>query len=52
MMELSGETLLLVGGCIMAISLVGGGIGSMVLRISGKRLEKRLEAEYGPKRHG
>lgn len=46
----SGETLMLIGGCIMAASLVGGIISGIFLRISGKRLEKQLEAEYGPKR--
>ena len=46
------ELLFFIGVSIMAVAVVGAIISSVILHISGKRLKKRLEAEYGPKRHG
>lgn len=46
-----GELLLYGGIGIMTLSALGGIAAAVLLRISGKRLRLRLEAEYGKKRH-
>ena len=48
----SGSELLFYGGISVMATAVILGIGSaVVLRITGKRLRRRLENEYGKKRH-
>ena len=47
-----GELLLVIGASIMAVAVIGAIIAYVIFHISGKRLKKRLKAEYGPKRHG
>ncbi len=49
---LSGSELLLWGGVgAMAISAVGGVLCCFLFSLSGKKLKKRLEQEYGEMRH-
>ena len=43
--------LFLTGVALMAASAVGAVVAFAVLRVSGKRLREKLEAEFGPKRH-
>lgn len=45
-----GEMLLYGGAALMAAALAALAVSLFLLRRSGKRLEKRLEREYGEKR--
>lgn len=48
----SGSEMLFYGGiALMAAAVAAGVVAFTILRISGKRLKARLEAEYGKKRH-
>ncbi len=48
----SSSELLFYGGiALMAVTIIIGAAVFVILRISGKRLKTRLEAEYGKKRH-
>lgn len=50
--NLNGSELLFYGGIALMTAAVAFGIAVfLLLRISGKRLKTRLEAEYGKKRH-
>lgn len=46
-----GELLLMIGLSVMALAAIGAVIAGVLLHTSGKRLKKRLETEYGAKRH-
>lgn len=47
-----GSELLFYGGiAVMAAALLAAVVAAVILRISGKRLQARLEEEFGPKRH-
>lgn len=47
-----GSELLFYGGiALMTVTAAVGAVAAIFLRISGKRLKTRLEAEYGKKRH-
>ena len=51
-MGLSDSELLLCGGAVMMIvSVVGMIIAIVALTASGRRLKKKLESEFGKKRH-
>ena len=48
----SGSELLFYGGiALMAAAVAAGVVAFTILHISGKKLNVRLEAEYGKKRH-
>lgn len=50
--SLNSSELLFYGGiALMAGSVIIGAVVLVILRVSGKRLRMRLEAEYGEKRH-
>lgn len=46
-----GNPLFITGLVMIAVSIAGGIIALVALRISGKRLKIKLEKEFGKKRH-
>ena len=50
--ELTGGTLLFYGGIAgMALAAVGAVTAAVILRFSGKNLNRQLEKEFGKKKH-
>lgn len=51
-MEVSASALLLYGGLsVMALTVVAGILSAVVLHVTKKKLNARLDAEYGKRRH-